>query len=379
MNFTHEHEMFRSLVRRFVEDEIEPHVDDWEDMESIPRSLFERMGELGLLGIEYPKRYGGADADVWMTIVLAEELARCRSGGVAFGIIVHTDMSSPWLARLGSDDQKRKYLPSITSGRKICALAITEPGTGSDMASIETRADRRGADWVINGAKTFITNGVSGDLYFVAARTQDATPKYRGLSQFLVERSTPGLTVSRKLRKTGMWASETAELVFEDVRVPSENLLGEEGRGFYQLAEGLQRERLLSAVLSVSAARQALDDTVEYLQGRHAFGRPLSELQALRHRIADMAARVEAARCLTYSAAEAFAQGEDCVAPVSMAKLFSTETANRVAYEAVQMHGGMGYMRELPIERFARDYRLWTIAAGSSEIMREIIAKRLFE
>ena len=379
MNFTHEHEMFRSLVRRFVEDEIEPHVDDWEDMESIPRSLFERMGELGLLGIEYPKRYGGADADVWMTIVLAEELARCRSGGVAFGIIVHTDMSSPWLARLGLDDQKRKYLPSITSGRKICALAITEPGTGSDMASIETRADRRGADWVINGAKTFITNGVSGDLYFVAARTQDATPKYRGLSQFLVERSTPGLTVSRKLRKTGMWASETAELVFEDVRVPSENLLGEEGRGFYQLAEGLQRERLLSAVLSVSAARQALDDTVEYLQGRHAFGRPLSEFQALRHRIADMAARVEAARRLTYSAAEAFAQGEDCVAPVSMAKLFSTETANRVAYEAVQMHGGMGYMRELPIERFARDYRLWTIAAGSSEIMREIIAKRLFE
>lgn len=379
MNFTHEHEMFRSLVRRFVEDEIEPHVDDWEDMESIPRILFERMGDLGLLGIEYPKRYGGADADVWMTIVLAEELARCRSGGVAFGIIVHTDMSSPWLARLGSDDQKRKYLPSITSGRKICALAITEPGTGSDMASIETRADRRGADWVINGAKTFITNGVSGDLYFVAARTQDATPKHRGLSQFLVERSAPGLTVSRKLHKTGMWASETAELVFEDVRVPSENLLGKEGRGFYQLAEGLQRERLLSAVLSVSAARQALDDTVEYLQGRHAFGRPLSEFQALRHRIADMAARVEAARRLTYSAAEAFAQGEDCVAPVSMAKLFSTETANRVAYEAVQMHGGMGYMRELPIERFARDYRLWTIAAGSSEIMREIIAKRLFE
>ena len=379
MNFTHEHEMFRSLVRRFVEDEIEPHVDDWEDMESIPRSLFERMGELGLLGIEYPKRYGGADADVWMTIVLAEELARCRSGGVAFGIIVHTDMSSPWLARLGSDDQKRKYIPSITSGRKICALAITEPGTGSDMASIETRADRRGADWVINGAKTFITNGVSGDLYFVAARTQDATPKHRGLSQFLVERSTPGLTVSRKLRKTGMWASETAELVFEDVRVPSENLLGEEGRGFYQLAEGLQRERLLSAVLSVSAARQALDDTIEYLQGRPAFGRPLSEFQAIRHRIADMAARVEAARRLTYSAAEAFAQGEDCVASVSMAKLFSTETANSVAYEAVQMHGGMGYMRELPIERFARDYRLWTIAAGSSEIMREIIAKRLFE
>lgn len=379
MGFTHEHEMFRSLVRQFVADEIEPHVDHWEETESIPRSLFERMGELGLLGIEYPKQYGGADADVWMTVVLAEELARCRSGGAAFGVIVHTDMSSPWLARLGSDDQKKKYLPSITSGRKICALAITEPGAGSDMASIQTRAEQRGGDWIIDGAKTFITNGVSGDLYFVAARTRNTGPRHRRLSQFLVERGTPGLTVSRKLRKMGMWASETAELTFENVRVPSENLLGEEGRGFYQLAEGLQRERLLSAVLSVSAARQALDDTVEYLKARRAFEKPLSEFQALRHRIADMAANLEAARSLTYSAAEAFAQGGDCTAPVSMAKLFSTETANRVAYEAVQMHGGMGYMRELPIERFARDYRLWTIAAGTSEMMREIIAKRLFE
>lgn len=379
MGFTHEHEMFRSLVRQFVADEIEPHVDHWEETESIPRSLFERMGELGLLGIEYPKQYGGADADVWMTIVLAEELARCRSGGAAFGVIVHTDMSSPWLARLGSDDQKKKYLPSITSGRKICALAITEPGAGSDMASIQTRAEQRGGDWIIDGAKTFITNGVSGDLYFVAARTRNTGPRHRRLSQFLVERGTPGLTVSRKLRKMGMWASETAELTFENVRVPSENLLGEEGRGFYQLAEGLQRERLLSAVLSVSAARQALDDTVEYLKARRAFEKPLSEFQALRHRIADMAANLEAARSLTYSAAEAFAQGGDCTAPVSMAKLFSTETANRVAYESVQMHGGMGYMRELPIERFARDYRLWTIAAGTSEMMREIIAKRLFE
>ena len=379
MGFTHEHEMFRSLVRQFVADEIEPRVDHWEETESIPRSLFERMGELGLLGIEYPKQYGGADADVWMTIVLAEELARCRSGGTAFGVIVHTDMSSPWLARLGSDDQKKKYLPSITSGRKICALAITEPGAGSDMASMQTRAERRGGDWIIDGAKTFITNGVSGDLYFVAARTRNTGPRHRRLSQFLVERGTPGLTVSRKLRKMGMWASETAELTFENVRVPSENLLGEEGRGFYQLAEGLQRERLLSAVLSVSAARQALDDTVEYLKARRAFEKPLSEFQALRHRIADMAANLEAARSLTYSAAEAFAQGGDCTAPVSMAKLFSTETANRVAYEAIQMHGGMGYMRELPIERFARDYRLWTIAAGTSEMMREIIAKRLFE
>ena len=377
MSFTPEHEMFRDLVRRFVQDEITPHVDDWEDRGKIPRELFRRMGELGLLGIEYPTQYGGAEADFWMTVVLTEELARCRSGGVAFSVIVHTDMSSPWLGRVGSDEQKKRYLSDITSGRKVCALAITEPGAGSDMVSLETRAERDGDDWIINGAKTYITNGVYGDLYFVAARTRDTGRKHQRLSQFLVEGGTPGLRVSRKLSKTGMWASDTAELVFENVRVPHANLLGEEGKGFYQLASGLQRERLLSAVLSVSAASQAVDDTLEFLKNREAFDKPLAEFQALRHRIADMATQVEAARRLTYAAVEAFASGGDCVTEVSMAKLFSTEMANRVAYEAVQMHGGLGYMRELPVERFARDYRLWTIAAGSSEMMREIIAKRL--
>ena len=379
MPFTPEHEMFRDLVRRFVQDEITPHVDEWEERGKIPRDLFRRMGELGLLGIEYPTQYGGAGADVWMTVVLTEELARCRSGGVAFSVIVHTDMSSPWLGRDGSDDQKQRYLPDITSGRKVCALAITEPGAGSDMVSLETRAERDGDDWIINGAKTYITNGVYGDLYFVAARTRDTGRKHQRLSQFLVEGGTPGLRVSRKLSKTGMWASDTAELVFEDVRVPNANLLGEEGKGFYQLASGLQRERLLSAVLSVSAASQAVDDTLEFLKNREAFDKPLAEFQALRHRIADMATQVEAARRLTYAAVEAFASGGDCVTEVSMAKLFSTEMANRVRYEAVQMHGGLGYMRELPVERFARDYRLWTIAAGSSEMMREIIAKRLLD
>ena len=379
MPFTPEHEMFRDLVRRFVQDEITPHVDEWEERGKIPRDLFRRMGELGLLGIEYPTQYGGAEADFWMTVVLTEELARCRSGGVAFSVIVHTDMSSPWLGRVGSDEQKKRYLSDITSGRKVCALAITEPGAGSDMVSLETRAERDGDDWILNGAKTYITNGVYGDLYFVAARTRDTGRKHQRLSQFLVEGGTPGLRVSRKLSKTGMWASDTAELVFENVRVPHANLLGEEGKGFYQLASGLQRERLLSAVLSVSAASQAVDDTLEFLKNREAFDKPLAEFQALRHRIADMATQVEAASRLTYAAVEAFASGGDCVTEVSMAKLFSTEMANRVAYEAVQMHGGLGYMRELPVERFARDYRLWTIAAGSSEMMREIIAKRLLD
>ena len=377
MPFTEAHELFRQSVRRFVQDEIVPNTDLWEEREETPRELFRRMGELGFLGVEYPEEHGGAGADFWMSVVLAEELARCRSGGVAFSVIVHTDMSSPWIARMGTAEQKARYLPGIISGDTLCALAITEPGAGSDMAGLATRARRDGDDWLITGAKTFTTNGVNGDLYLVAARSRDSGARHQQLSQFLVERGAPGLTVSRKLKKTGMWASDTAELSFENVRVPAENLVGEEGRGFYQIAEGLQRERLMAAVLSVSASQQAIEDSMEYVHQREAFERPLAEFQALRHRLAEMATQAEAARQLTYYAAELFADGAECVTEVSMAKLFATEMANRVAYEAVQLHGGYGYMRELPVERFARDYRLWTIAGGTSEIMREIIAKRL--
>jgi acyl-CoA dehydrogenase len=377
MPFRDEHNIFRSSVRRFVQGEIEPHVDEWEERGEIPRRLFRRLGELGFLGVEYPLEYGGAGADFWMTVVLAEELARCRAGGVAFSIIVHTDMSSPWLADIGTDEQRAKYLPGIISGERICALAITEPDAGSDMAALSTRATRDGDDWVISGAKTFTTNGVYGDLYFVAAKTSDSGPRHRRLSQFLVERDTPGLTVSKKLEKTGMLSSDTAELVFDHVRVPGSNLLGEVDHGFYQLASGLQRERLLAAVLSVSASQQAFEDCRDYLARRRAFDHRLAEFQALRHRVADMATQIEAARRLTYHAASKCAAVEECVSEVSMAKLFATETANRVAYEAVQLHGGYGYIRGTSVERFARDYRLWTIAAGTSEMMREIIAKRV--
>ena len=379
MRFTEEHELFRKSLRRFVQAEIVPNADQWEEREETPRELFLRMGELGFLGVEYPREYGGAGADFWMSVVLAEELARCRSGGVAFSVIVHTDMSSPWLASVGTHEQKARYLPGIIRGETICALAITEPEAGSDMAGLKTRARRDGDHWVITGAKTFTTNGVNGDLYLVAARSRDSGARHQQLSQFLIERGTPGLTVSKKLKKTGMWASETAELAFDNVRVPEENLLGEEGRGFYQMAEGLQRERLMAAVLSVSATEQAIEDCLDYVRQRQAFERPLAEFQVLRHRLADMATQVEAARQLTYHAATRFATGEECVAEVSMAKLFATEMANRVAYEAVQLHGGYGYIRELPVERFARDYRLWTIAGGTSEMMREIIAKRLLD
>ncbi len=375
--FDEEHELFRESLRRFVQEEIVPNVEEWEEQGRTPRSLFQKMGQLGFLGAEFPTEYGGAGADFWMSVVLAEELAHCRSGGVAFSIIVHTDMSSPWLVRFGTDDQKARYLPSIIAGETICALAITEPDAGSDMAAISTRARKEGNEWVITGAKTFITNGVYGDLYFVAVRTREEGPRRERLSQFLVERDSPGFTVAKKLEKTGMWASDTAELVFDQVRVPEANLLGQEGKGFEQLVAGLQQERLTAAILCVSAAQQALEDCQEYLRQRQAFGRPLAEFQALRHRVADMATEIEAARQLTYHAARLFSSGKDCLKEVSMAKLYATETANRVAYDAVQLHGGYGYIREYAVERFARDYRLWPIASGSSEIMREIISKQL--
>jgi acyl-CoA dehydrogenase len=377
--FTDDHELLRRTIRAFVEKEVAPHVDAWEEAGRFPRELWRRLGELGLLGLEFSPEYGGAGGDFLSSVVLGEEMARCRSGGVAFSVLVHTDMSSPWLTRYGTPAQKGAYLPGIIRGETVCALGITEPGVGSDMAGIRTRAERDGDRWLLTGSKIFITNGVHGDLYFVAARTGPGTAERRhaGISMFLVERGTPGFTVSRRLDKMGMRASDTAELAFQECPVPAANLLGEEGRGFQQLAAGLQRERIMAAVLALSGAGQALEDTLGYLRERQAFDGPLAAKQALRHRVADMATEIEAARHLVYHAAARYAAGEECVTEVSMAKLFATEVANRVAYQAVQLHGGYGYMREFHVERFFRDVRLWTIASGTSEIMREIVAKRL--
>lgn len=377
--FSEEHELLRRTIRAFVEKEVVPHVDAWEADGRIPREAWRRMGALGLLGLDFPPEHGGGGADFLASVVLGEEMARCRSGGVAFSVLVHTDMSSPWLVRFGTEAQKARWLPGIVRGETVCALAITEPGAGSDMAGLATRAERRGDTYRVTGAKTFITNGVHADLYFVAARTGPGTPdrRHAGLSMLLVERGTPGFTVSRTLDKMGMRASDTAELAFEDARVPAANLLGVEGRGFQQLAAGLERERILAGVLAVSAAAQALEDTVRYLGERHAFGEPLAARQALRHRVADAATELEAARRLLYHVAGLYAAGVPCAPDVAMAKLFATEAANRVAYQAVQLHGGYGYMREFPVERVFRDVRLWTIASGTSEIMREIVARRL--
>ncbi len=377
--FDEQHEMFRAAVRSYIEKEIAPHIEEWEAAGRIAKSIWPRMGALGFLGVEYDEKYGGAGADFLTSCVLHEEFGRSRSGSVAMAVGVHTDMASPHLYWTGSEALKEKYLPGICHGEKLTAIAVTEPGGGSDVAAIRTRAARDGDHYVLNGAKMFITNGALADLYFVAARVETgaAERRHQGISMFLVERETPGFTVSRTLEKMGMLASDTAELSFQDVRVPAENLLGREGVGFYEVMRVFQRERLVAGLHAVSMSQRALEDTMAYVRERQTFGGPLADKQVIRHRLADLATAIEAGRWLTYAVCLKYAAGADVLREISMVKLYTAEMANRVAYECVQMHGGYGYMREYPIERFARDVRLMTIGGGTSEIMREIIAKQL--
>jgi acyl-CoA dehydrogenase len=382
--FDEQHEMFRQAVRSFVQKEVEPHIEEWEQAGQIPKSIWPRMGALGFLGVEYDERYGGAGSDFLSTMVLCEEMARSGCASLAMAVGVHTDMASPHLYWTGSDALKEKYLPDICSGRLLTAIAVTEPGGGSDVAAIRSRAVRDGDEFVLNGSKMFITNGVLADLYFVAARIEDPSGKgetsdrrHRGISVFLVERTTPGFSVSRKLDKMGMRASDTAELSFQDMRVPAGNLLGQEGKGFHQVMRVFQRERLVAGLHAVAGCERAMADTVAYVRQRHAFGGPLSEKQVIRHKLADLATLIEAGRWLTYATCLTFKDGGDPVKEISMVKLFTAEMAQRVAYDCVQLHGGYGYMREYPIERFFRDIRLMTIGGGTSEIMKDIIAKQM--
>jgi len=382
--FNEQHDMFRQTVRSFIEKEVEAHIEDWEQAGQIPKSIWPRMGELGFLGVEYDEKYGGVGADFQTTMVLCEEMARSRSGSLAMAVGVHTDMASPHLYWTGSEALKERHLPDICAGRSLCCIAVTEPGGGSDVAAIKTRAVRDGEHYVLNGSKMFITNGVMADIYFVAARIEqgaegegDRKKRHRGISMFLVERSTAGLTVSRKLDKMGMRASDTAELSFQDMRVPAENLLGREGVGFYEVMRVFQRERLVAGLHAIAGCQRALEDTIGYVRERHAFDSPLSKKQVVRHKLADLATLIEAGRSLTYAACLKFAEGVDAVKEISMVKLFTADMAQRVAYDCVQLHGGYGYMREYAIERFFRDTRLMTIGGGTSEVMKEIIAKQL--
>lgn len=373
--FNEDHQIFREQVRNFVTKEISPHINQWEEEGLFPKSLYRRMGELGFLGIRHPVEYGGSGGDIWMTLVFCEELCRCRALGLPTSVMVHTDMSSTHIARNGTDEQKEKYLRPMITGEAVCAIGVTEPSGGSDVASIQTTAVRDGDSYVINGSKIFITNSVHGDVFCIAAKT-DKDAQARGISLFLVERDTPGFCLAKKLDKMGCNSSDTGELVFEEMRVPRQNLLGEEGKGFYYIMQNFQDERLIAAIMAVSASQQALEDTLKYTRERETFGQRIFDHQVVAHRLADMATELEAARQLTYYATDVLASGRDCSTEVSMAKLYCCNLANKIAYECVQLHGGYGYMKEFAVERFYRDIRQASIAGGTAEIMREIIAKR---
>ena len=372
-----EHEILRDQIRRFVDERIKPEADVWEEQGMVPREILQEMGALGFFGIRYPEEYGGSAMDTRATVVLAEELGRSTYSGVAITVLVHTDMASVHLFNAGTPAQKAAFMSDIIAGKKIVAVAVTEPDAGSDVKSIRTRATRDGDSYVLNGAKMFITNGVHADLYCVAAKTDATGPASQSVSMFLVEKGTEGFKVARQLRKQGWHSSDTAELSFENCRIPAQNLLGDKGRGFYAIMRNFQNERIVLAAMMIGEAQAALDLTLDYVKTRTAFGEPLWRKQAIRQRIAMLAARVAAARQLVYATAARDASGEDVVREVSMLKALCGELVNDVMYDCLQFHGGTGYMHGTAIERMARDARVQAIGGGATEVMLEEVAKRL--
>jgi len=371
-----EHDDLRRQVARFVEREVEPNALAWDEAGFVPRDVLRRMGSLGWLGLRYPPEHGGAGADMVTSVVFQEALSRATSGGFVVTVLVHTDMASPHLAHAGTEQQKARWLPAICRGECITAVAVTEPDAGSDVAALRTRAVRDGDHYVLDGTKLYITNGVHADLYFVAARTDAGARGAGGISILAVEKGTPGLRVSRALAKQGWLASDTAELAFENCRVPAANRLGEENAGFYAIMRNFQTERIALGAMAVGHCLTALDLTFCYVNERRAFGAPLWDKQAIRQRLSLLAAKVEAARQLLYHCAWQVDQGIENVREVSMLKALTGELANEVMYDCQQFHGGMGYMRESPIERLVRDARILSIGGGATEVMLEEVAKR---
>ena len=374
---TAEHEMLREQVRRFVTDEIEPHGAAWEEQGFVPRDVLRRMGSLGFLGLTYAPEYGGAGADPLTNLVFAEALSQSTFGGFIVTVLVHTDMASPHLHHAGNTAQLARYMPEIVGGRMICAVAVTEPDAGSDVAGIRTRAERSGDDYVINGSKMFITNGVHADVYFVAAKTSREARGSHGISMFIVDKGTPGFRVGRALKKTGWLSSDTAELVFEDCRIPATNLLGRENDGFYSVLKNFQNERLMCGAMALGHADNAIALTLDYVKQRQAFGKPLWDKQVIRQRLAMLSVKTDALRSYTYHCAWLMSQDRECVREISGLKALSGELVNEVVYTCQQFHGGMGYIRETAIERLWRDARILAIGGGATEVMLEEVAKRL--
>ena len=363
---------FRDMCLKFSRDHIEPHVFDWEEAHEFPRDLYLKAGEAGILGAGFPEEYGGSGGDTLYAYAASEALITAGSTGVVVGL-QSLGIALPPILSLGNETQKQRFIPPVLAGKKIAALGVTEPGAGSDVSGIRTSAVRDGEHYILNGSKLFITSGVRADLVTVLARTGPG--KHDGLTFFVVEKGTPGFSASRALKKTGWWASDTAELVFDQCRIPVENRLGDEGSGFVAVMQNFVSERLSLAFYGHATAEIALNEAVEYAKEREAFGKPLKNFQVIRHKLARMATQVQAAKTLNYALVARVRRGEQPVGEVCMAKNFSSEVAMDVCYEAVQIFGGMGYMRETKVERLSRDARLLPIGGGTAEIMNEVIAR----
>ncbi|WP_454866448.1 acyl-CoA dehydrogenase family protein [Pseudomonas umsongensis] len=373
--FDPNHQMVRDSVRRFVQREILPDIDQWEEAESFPRELYLKAGAAGILGIGYPQSLGGShEGDVFAKIAASEELMRCGSGGLVAGL-GSLDIGLPPIVKWARPCVRDRVVPQVLSGEKISALAVTEPGGGSDVANLQTRAVREGDVYRVSGSKTFITSGVRADYYTVAVRTGE--PGFAGISLLLIEKGTPGFTVGRQLKKMGWWASDTAELFFDDCPVPVGNLIGGENMGFACIMGNFQNERLALALMANMTAQLALEESLKWAREREAFGKPIGKFQVIKHRLAEMATALEVSREFTYRQATKMAAGKSVIKEISMAKNFATDTADRITYDAVQILGGSGYMRESLVERLYRDNRILSIGGGTREVMNEIISKQM--
>lgn len=371
--FKEEHELFRQSVKQFVEKEVLPNMNRWEEDEKIPRDVFTKMGELGFLGINFPEAYGGSNNDFFYTVVLLEEIARSTSAGLSAAHSVHQYMSTAHLLKVGSEFLKKHFLPKAISGEWIGSLAISEPNAGSDVANIKTTAVREGDYYIINGSKTFITNGVYGNFVTLACKT-DVNAGIAGISLIMIEQGTPGFT-TKKLKKMGWYSSDTGELFFDNVKVPVSNLVGEEGKGFYYIMDSFQLERLVAGISAVAGAEAAIETTLKYLHERQAFGKPIAKFQTLRHQLVEIASELEAVKQLVYHTSWQYDNNIFAVKECSMVKMLATELGKKVVDVCLQCFGGYGYMEEYPIARMYRDARVGTIVGGTTEIMKEILAK----
>jgi acyl-CoA dehydrogenase len=374
--FTHAHEMVRKTVREFVRKEILPYIEDWEEAGGFPVEIYKKAAERGIIGMGYPEEYGGIPGDIFFRIAISEELMRSTSGGLCAGL-GSLDIAIPPILRLGTNEQKKRFISPVLAGDKIAALGITEPGSGSDVANIQTTAERDGDHYIVNGSKTFITSGCRADQLTCAVRTGGEGAQ--GISLLVIEASTYGYSCSEPLKKTGWWASDTAEIFFNNCRVPAGNLIGEENQGFYGIMINFQSERLFLAVMANMTARMALEQAIRYTSERKAFGKSLTGFQVTRHKLADMATLVETSTEFTYRVAAKIGAGVNQVKEVSMAKNFACDVSDKVTYDAVQLFGGYGYMRGYTVERLYRDNRILSIGGGTREIMNEIISRYILQ